>query len=351
MPKKKPKDSLQSCVVVLLLLLAGVHCAMSIVYDNEEWLSLSRYAAGQERNPYQGRAALVPVLRWAGSNYHMVKWAQRAETRFPHLRYSVPIGPEKLASMAIGIGSIWGAILICNLYGVRRLPRLWWLPATILLAILYASYGARYEHALWYPYDLPHMLLFGASCACLLSGRPLGALAFFLLDIPVRETSLYLVPLSFCLFSKKRRTKQYIAMACVALLLWAAIRLPIMYAYRHNTTELGNRLLRNVREIKNIADWPTIASSVGFLVLPVWFGRKYLSFEARAFLWLTLPCAALSSYYGILIESRVFVEWTLPFALLAASEVDGYLRVLGAGYMPDAASLVESTKIYRTPTR
>jgi hypothetical protein len=167
---------------------------------------------------------------------------------------------------------------------------------------------------------MPHMLLFGAACACLLTKRPWWALLFFTLDVPVRETSIYVVLLGACLGCGRLRRKSLVGYMALCLTIWAAIRIPIMYVYRHNPTEVGSRLTRNLHSLASPADWPTLASTVGFLLVPVWLGWWRLDGTARAFLWLSLPCLAVSAYFGILIETRVFVEWTIPFALLAATE-------------------------------
>jgi hypothetical protein len=311
---------MKNAVAVVLLALAGAHCTLAIFYDNESWLDLQRYAAGTERNPFQERVAMAPVLRLAAESPRMARWGRWLEQRDRHLHYSTPVGPEEMASLMVAVGCMWGALVLCGLYGRERMPEVWWLPGATMLAMLYASYAARYEHALWYPYDMPHMLLFGAACACLLTGRPWWALLFFALDVPVRETSIYLVPLSACLGWGRLRWKSVAGYMALGVTIWAAIRVPIMYVYRHNPTEVGSRLARNLHALASPADWPTLASTAGFLLAPVWLGRRRLDGTARAFLWLSLPCLAVSAYFGILIETRVFVEWTIPFALLAATE-------------------------------
>jgi hypothetical protein len=321
---------MKNVVICLLLALGGVHCTLSIFYDNEGWLDLPRYAAGAERNPYQERVAMVPLLRLAEKSPRIIRWAHWLEQRDQRLNSHVSVSPEELVSLIVAVGCVWAALLVCCFYGRERMPQLWWLPAALMLAILYVSYAARYEHALWFPYDLPHMFLFGTACACLLMESPWWALLFFTLDVPVRETSIYLVPLSFCLTGRRMSRKHVLGLACLSLAIWAAIRIPILYAYRHNPTEVGSRVMRNLHALAYPADWPTLASSIGFLLLPVWLGRRHLNATARAFLWLTIPCLAVSSYFGILIETRIFVEWTIPFALLAATEA--------ASLVPSAAA-------------
>ena len=325
-PGASAEFAVKKFFIVVLLLLAGAHCTLSIFYDNEGWLNLQQYASGSERNPYQERAAMVPLLHWAAKLPPTVRWAHWLEARDRRIYSDVHVPPEELVSLIAALASVWLAIGACCLYGRAHMPEFWWLPATIMIAILYASYAARYEHALWFPYDLPHMFLFGAACACLLRGKLWLYLLCFTVDVPMRETSLFLVPLLFCLLGSRLSFRKLSPWLAASLFLWAAIRLPIMYLYRQNPSEVGNRLVRNLHALTYPADWPTIASSIGFLLIPIWLGRRHLDRSAQAFLWLTLPCLAVSAYFGILIETRIFVEWTIPFALIAATEVVAAIR-------------------------
>ena len=96
----------------------------------------------------------------------------------------------------------------------RRFGALQWLPAVIFLAILYASYAARYEEAYWYPYDLPHMLIFGAACLCFLEGPLWMFFPLFVLDLPMRETSVFLIVVAVPVSCAAMETAQGNARAC-----------------------------------------------------------------------------------------------------------------------------------------
>jgi hypothetical protein len=54
------------------------------------------------------------------------------------------------------------------------------------------------------------------------------------------------------------------------------------------------------------------------------------------FLWATLPGLAAMVWFGIWSESRVALEWTMPYALLAATECHAaFLRHTPAAAAPD----------------
>jgi len=310
----------RNAVIAILLILAGIHCTLSIFYDNESWLNLAKYAAGNERNPYQERIAMIPVLRFGENSktvQHLAVWFGR---RIGRMWPMEPVSPEKLISLFAALPSVLGALAVCSLYGWKQAPRFWWLPPALAVAILYASYAARYEHALWFPYDLPHMFVFGAACACILTGQIFLFLIFFILDLPIRETSIYLIPLSFAFSVRRLKVKSVVVLMAGMLIAWLAVRIPIVHLFHGNETELGSRVSRNFHTLLSPIDWPTLASTLGFLLIPVWLARKYLNGTAKVFLWLTLPCLLITAYFGVLIETRIAVEWTIPFALLAATE-------------------------------
>ena len=322
---------ISNLVITLLLLLASGHCVQSIFYDNVSYISLEGYAAGTDHQPYQGRVGMIPVVRLAGRSTTLARIAayinarERIEMGRAHEVCAEPMTAQKLACALVGFLCIIAAVAALSLYGWRRMRAMWWLSPSLVLAILYASLAARYLQALWFPYDLPHMFLFGAASICILTRRYWWLLLLFTLDVPFRETSIYLIPLClssfFPLDPRHRSWRRAFALAGAMLVIWLAIRVPIAHHYSHNVTEMGNRVRANLRNLATPLHWPQIASIIGFLLVPVWMGRRYLSPASRAFLWWSLPCFAVTAYYGLWIESRVAIEWTIPFAALAAEEL------------------------------
>jgi hypothetical protein len=311
---------IRDLVICLLLFLAAAHCTLSIFYDNESWIDLRAYAAGKERNPFQERIAMIPIIRLSENSpaiQHLAYWLDRRAHRMVP---GEPLTPEKFVSLCVALCSVLATLAACVLYGRRTTPGVWWLPSVIAIGILYVSYAARYQHALWYPYDLPHMFFFGMACASILSGQLGLFLFFFLWDLPFRETSIYLIVLSFSSFAFQLRRRWFVVLACFLTLAWIAVRISIVHRFHANPSEAGSHLAANLGALVSPFHWPTLASSVGFLLIPVWLGRKHLNDTERRFLWFSIPCFLVSVYFGILIETRVFVEWTIPFALLASAE-------------------------------
>ena len=69
-----------------------------------------------------------------------------------------------------------------------------------------------------------------------------------------------------------------------------------------------------------------MASVLGFTLLPIWLSRRRLPANYRIFLWSMLPCLAVTVAFGIWIESRIAIEWSVPCALFAATEFVHFTR-------------------------
>ena len=94
----------------------------------------------------------------------------------------------------MGVGFVSMLMMTCAAiwYGHRRFRQFWWLPAMLMLTMFYVTYAARYETALWYPYDLPHFAVFGIACLAILEGAWWPVIILFAIDLPIRETAIYL---------------------------------------------------------------------------------------------------------------------------------------------------------------
>lgn len=313
-------------VVLVLLVLAAAHCTLAIFYDNVSYINLKQYEAGTERNPFQERVAMIPLLRLAAQSpplERVAAYLDAHDRRYPGRtgpdcaeRYT----PEKLACVVVGLLSMMSALAVLVTLGLRRMRDVWWLPAALALVILYVSFAARYEQNFWYPYDLPHMLLFGTAALAILTSRPRLLLLCFLLDLPFRETAIFLIPLTVSFLQQGWKRRQVLTLASVMLVAWAIVRVLVVQRFAHNRSEAGVHVLNNLRSTLLPLNWPAFASVLGFLLIPIWSARRHLSASMQWFLWATLPGLAAMVWFGIWSESRVALEWTMPYALLAATE-------------------------------
>jgi len=302
-------------IPIFVLICAATHCVLSIFFVNTSYLDLTKYAVGGELRPYQHRLLMIPFIRWAEANHALQLLAVRFGKFVPQ--------PEPMS--AAKVGCLILSIVLVNLFGlwtIRASEKLgvrhWWLIWTLTIAILYASYGARYEQNLWYPYDIPHMVFFGVATILLLQNRPVFFAGFMTVDIFLRETSVFLLIVAAIL---QFRSKTWRFVLGALALVWVFSRY------------LADRLYPNIVFMEKVVPWykfvapwhiPQLLSIVGFLWIPVWLGRRYLSSQYRLALYAASALMAITFYYAILNETRAWIEWTALFAVLAALELQGY---------------------------
>ena len=312
---------MRRAITLFLLLCATTHCVLSLFFVNTSYLSLADYAAGTAPLPFQHRLLLIPFVRWAQSSPLLAHAAARFALRLPQYE---PLTAAKFGCMMLGILAV-NALGLFSLRAARRLGlRFDWLLWALLLVILYASYAARFEQALWYPYDLPHLALFGAATLCLLpedgNDEPLLFVAFMALDVFTRETSVFLLAVAFV---ARFHSARWRVVSLLGAFLWGTSRLLAHRLYPHHLTQLNA-----VPWYRMAAPWhwPQLFSIVGFLWIPVLLARRSLSPLQRRTLFAASACMAVTFFFATWNETRVWLEWSTLFAALAALQLQSALR-------------------------
>ncbi len=298
---------------ILLLLCATTHCVLSIFYVNTSYLNLDDYTHGTAPEPFQRRFLMVPVLRAAESSHILQAAAARYGVNVPQPE---PMSAAKLACILISLIllsalGLW-TVRISSHLSIRH----WWLLWSLMLAILYASYAARYEQCVWYPYDIPHLVLFGIATIFLLTDRPLLFAIAFAFDAPMRETSIFLVALAVIVHF---RSKQWRIAASACTVFWILTRILAQHLYPGGAHQWN--ALHWYNEIK---PWhlPQVFSIAGFLWLPVWLGVKYLTQPERLALYAATAMIFFTFFFATWNETRAWSEWTVLFAILAAVQLE-----------------------------
>ena len=316
-----------SLLVYLLLLLAAIHCARAVFYESVSHLVLTRYIEGTERMPFQARIAMAPILGFAHQNAFLQRQAaQDIDHRFAYLHISDAASPEKLAATYIGV--VCTVLLIAALvwYGRRTFVVFWWLPAVLALVMMQILFVVRYEQILWFPYDLPQCLLFGLACICIFESWWVGFALLFLLDIPMRETIVLLIPCLLAVHYGSRHWRRALALSAVLVVPWAAFRLWVVHRFAHNPSEAGVHYHQIAHSIYEPGHWPQIASAFAFLWIPLWLGRKRLSQTQYRFLLGALPGLFCVALFGIWYEQRIWGEWIAPAAILLTAQATSLLE-------------------------
>ncbi len=296
-------------------------------FDDYSLLDLYKYETGQAAMPFQGRVSMVPLLRLAHGKPFLVQLGidlKQTQGQFVHSMV-VEYKPEKLICYVAGVLSVFWVVGITACYGWERFRELWWLPPALYLATLYASYGARADQNLWYPYDLPHAAFFTTGLLALLAGSFWGVAAAFAVNCPTRETATYLIPCVPAVGYARRDLRRYSTLAAGLF----AFRLPVYLLIAHHfkaiPSDVGLHYHQDAHAILQPKHLPQVASAVGFLALPVFLWRRLLDRDQHWLLLGTLPGFVFSGVLGIWYETRVWSEWNAIAACLAAGILMRYL--------------------------
>lgn len=304
-------------IIFLLLALASTHCVQSIFTANFSNLNLKAYDNGVERMPFQGRIAMMPIGRWAATSAAM----ERASHWLEDHTYHVPEGKmesfsaEKFAFLIVAVLATLLAVAFGAHVGWRLMPEVWWLPSALFIYMLYATYGARSNAMYWYPYDMPHFAIYGAAAVCILLDFWPLAFCLFLVDLPVRETSIFLMfPILVMGYLRKQWSAIPVGVAMV--LFWVVMHRFIGHRFAANPSDVGIHAKFWIWSLRNPLRWSQLASPFGFLVVPFIWGWTYLSREERFFALSMIPGILVTAVFGIWIETRIWDEWLLPAAVL-----------------------------------
>ena len=327
----------KNLLIALVLFAAGLHCVQCIFYVNTSLLNLHKYAWGQEQMPFQGRVGMMPVLRWGERHYGAYVASIPRTTLFGQEHYTA----GKLISYRVATGSMLCIVAMCIWYGVRVRREWWWLCPALAILTFYVSYGARITQAYWYPYDLPHAALFTAASLLLLEGRWYWMAVFFLADVPMRETSVYLIPCLLAVGWVQGRRVRALAFAVPMGVVWLAVHLAISRRFRANPSDVGLHYLNLGIAFHHPHYWPQILTAFGYLWLPLALAWRYLKREQIAFIVGALPGVLVSAVFGIWQESRVWAEWNAVAACLVFSSAITYLRSHGYAATSARSELVE----------
>lgn len=319
-------------LITFLLTLATVQTARADFFVNNTFLNWRQYALGHAPLPYQGRALLMPLLRWAGDSPAMQRIAARyAVTVQVGTLFYEPITVEKFVSLLLGLASLTAIMLAAFWWSRRRALDPWWLPNVLVLVIMGVTVALRATTNYWYAYDLPHAALFGIGAILALEDFWPAMLLCFAIDVPLRETALFsIVMLAPVFFAQQRdsrsRWKRTAALVAGMGLYWAIVRFLIARHFAGNVNETYPRLAQNLHELLFPHHWPQLFSAGGYLVLVTWFDRRRLAPVDRMLLYGSAACVPITLWFGVWTETRVWMEWTLPLAALASLEAIHWLQ-------------------------
>ena len=298
-------------LVVACLWFAQLYCATRPPY-----IDLARYAAGEERMPFQGRDLMRwPMLAASHSAFLQHITAGRALLRSPE-----SLVMELAAAISLLLAG-WAAM---KLYRVAApgapLPEL---PFALLIVICGVDFVLMVPFS--FPYDLPATAFLGWGLYFALTRRFSALLPVFLLGTWNRETTLFLIGV-VALVAVYRETGPWarpkardLVQISVLLAGWVAITQAQKHAYAHNPSEAGPRITGNLHHLADPLLWPNILSASAFLIPYVYLNRSRIRFAPLRASLLLLPFwVLLLLSVGQILELRIYGDISVLIAVAAA---------------------------------
>ena len=110
------------------------------------------------------------------------------------------------------------------------------------------------------------------------------------------------------------------------LLFWLAVRLPIALRFAHNVNQISPRRVQNLHDVLFPYHWPQLFSAGGYLLFFVWMERRRLDGDERLLLGCCALCMPVVLFFGVWTETRLWLEWTLPRAVMGATAAMRWMR-------------------------
>jgi hypothetical protein len=304
---------------VTLFLLAAILIGRAAILQNDTPSRMNEYIQGHVRMPFQGRYLMVPVLRWAESG--------TALQRGSELLKQSSRGPVDLMMQLVDVLCLiamgFVAVRLRNdLSPAMIFP---WLAPGLLLWVVLCGYVARYESRFYQPYDFVAALIFAIGILACVESRPLLLIGMVLIGSYNRETAICLLPIWLACNFDKSRWRVW-SCAAIALAAWIAVRLQMRRWFPGPLLGFELPWMLNIRMLLP-HHLPQVLSVGGFLVIPMWLGRRMIHDKLLVRVWVgSLPFVIATLVFGWWNETRIFGELNVLFAVTAAVQFEQYLR-------------------------
>ena len=305
-------------------LLAATKLVAEAYLAINSYLSLPKYAAGIERMPFQGRMLMMWPMQWAENSSWLQHWTNgRPGMKTPEL-FVIAL----TALLSLTATGVLVTLMFRRIPSAQRLP---YMPyATLLVICIFNFCLIPYS----FPYDLPSLAFFTLGVYLIYTRRFWGLLALFPIATLNRETTLFLIPLlaldtmaerDGLVWERLRDTGLLLKVASLSVI-WIGLQIYVRHRFAGNVTEMGPRVLTNVKIIANPSYWPKLFSGCAFL-LPfiVLLRRRIEDVRIRAYVWIVPVWCAFMFFYGLLLEVRIYGELSGLVAVAATLILEGSL--------------------------
>ena len=309
-----------SALPIILYTLAAILIGRAIITQNYPDPPLKLFSQGLSAMPFRARYLMTPVLRWAATSPLLIRAA--------HALRESTLCPQDLmmqitqALCLLSLGPL--VVRLRNSFSPARIFP--WLAPWIFLWVIACTFVLRYESRFYLPYDLISILFFTIGVIACVKFRSLLLLLVIAAGTYNRETTVFLLPIWLACNFTRNRTKLF-STAALALIVFALVKLQILRWLGHPASGLFLVMSVNARLMLFPHHWPQLTSVGGFLLLPLWLGRRLLRDPLLKRVWLGyLPWVIVALAFGWWNETRIFGELTALIAVTAAIEFETYLR-------------------------
>ena len=302
----------------LILVLAALQIGRAEVSQNANYIDPHQFAHLAAKPPFQNRILMAPVLLAAEHS----QWF----AAFHHLLFRKTVDdPLDLVTMLVNSACL--VLLLPITVALRRRvspqPTSSWLAPVLMLVVVAFTYVVRYEQRYTYPYDFLSMLFFNLGLLAILARRGWLLLVLLAIAIPNRETALFLVPIWFW---QEWRERRYVA-AIVYSVVGVAISIAWFIAIKRilHTPDIPYEFpwYKNLNALMGPMHWPQLMSVFGFLAVPMWFLRGYVTDTRLKAIWLSLvPFVLAALVVGVWYETRIFGELSVLVGVTFAIQVE-----------------------------
>lgn len=235
--------------------------------------------------------------------------------------------PPDLAAifLLIEIGAVWGVLLAFRALATccgsgEAASRI---GALLLAALLLLPQFLSPTERLWYPSDVPAVLVVVLGYLALFSARPRLFDLVFLLGCFNRETAVFLLPVLLLLPVKVSGSKQPLLHAVVLVLAWGAIKAGIFWAFAGNHGyPIHPNIFLNIEIIsstRGILIGASVAAACGVFVLSAL--RRGADVRLRSALKAALLLLGATIVAGKIDEFRVYTELAPAMVLTGLAAV------------------------------
>jgi hypothetical protein len=306
----------------VLLVAMAVCVGRAATSQNENLLDLKRYAQLGEKSPFQERVLMAYPIRAAGESraFHWI---------YESLFQKTVASPEDLAVSLINCMCLLGLLPVVE--AMRRSlgppPETTWLAPVMTMMIVALTYVVHFEQRYTMPYDQPSLLLYSVGLLAVVRRQGWLLLLVLAVATPNRETVVFLLPAWMYLLWREGRRLAAVGYSVAGAAIWLGWRMGIAHLLHEGRQAWDLPWKNNLMSLAVPLHWPQLLEVFGFLAIPMWLLRPYVTDRRLRALWVgTIPFLAAALVVGVWRETRIFGELSALAGVTFAVEIEAAVR-------------------------